>query len=125
MKEIKTSKAPEPIGPYSQAVLSENLLFISGQLAINPKNGKLIEGNIKEQSLQIFNNIKAILEEANLTLKNIAKVEVYLTDINDFKELNIIYSEIFTSKPYPARHVIEVSKLPLNAKIEIACTAIK
>ena len=124
MKEIRTNKAPEPVGPYSQAVQANNFVFISGQLAINPKTNQLVQGDIQEQTSQVFNNIKAILEEANLTLKNIVKVEIYLKDINDFKEVNKFYTKIF-SKPYPARHVVEVSNLPLNAKIEIACIACK
>ena len=124
MKEIRTNKAPEPVGPYSQAVQANNFVFISGQLAINHKTNQLVQGNIQGQTLQVFNNIKATLEEANLTLKNIVKVEIYLKDINDFKEVNKFYTKIF-SKPYPARHVVEVSNLPLNAKIEIACIACK
>ena len=124
MKEIRTNKAPEPVGPYSQAVQANNFVFISGQLAINPKTNQLVQGDIQEQTSQVFNNIKAILEEANLTLKNIVKVEIYLKDINDFKEVNKFYTKIF-SKVYPARQVVEVSNLPLNAKIEIACIACK
>ncbi len=122
MDEIKTSKAPEPVGIYSQAVKTGSYIFLSGQIPLNPKSNELINGDIKEQTLQIFNNIKEILKVKNLTFKNIVKVEVYLTNIDDFKELNKVYEKQFT-KPYPARHVVEVSKLPLNAKIETACTA--
>lgn len=122
-KQITTNNAPEAIGPYSQGILASNLLFSSGQIGINPETGELVEG-IKEQTLQVFKNIKCILEEANLSFENVIKTVVYIKNINDFSLVNEIYSNYF-SKPYPARTTIEVSNLPKNALIEIEVIAIK
>jgi len=123
-KEIKTNNAPLPVGPYSQAIMTENLIFLSGQIGINPKTGKLVEGGVEEQTKQIFSNIKAVLEEVKLNLSNIVKVSVFLKDMSDFKRVNEIYAKYF-DKPYPARSAIAVKELPLNVDIEIEVIAIK
>ncbi len=123
-REIKTNNAPLPVGPYSQAIMTENLMFLSGQIGINPKTGKLVEGGVEEQTKQIFSNIKAVLEEAELNLSDIIKVTVFLKDINDFKMVNEIYVTYF-DKPYPARSAVAIKELPLNVDIEIEVIAIK
>lgn len=123
---IYTEKAPQPIGPYSQGILVENpskILFISGQIPINPETGELIKGDIKEQARQAIENLIAVLEAAGAKVKDVAKVNVYLDDINDFGEFNKVYEEYF-GKSKPARAVVQVAKLPKNVKIEIEAIAI-
>lgn len=116
-KEIKTSKAPEALGPYSQAILNDGLLFISGQIGINPQTGEVCKG-VKAQAHQIFNNLKAICEEADVDINNTIKTTVLLANINDYVTVNKIYSEYFT-EPYPARAAYEVCRLPKGVKLEI------
>lgn len=116
-KEIKTSKAPEALGPYSQAILNDGLLFISGQIGINPETGEVRKG-VEAQAHQIFNNLKAICEEANIDINNTIKTTVLLANINDYATVNKIYSEYFT-EPYPARAAYEVCRLPKGVKLEI------
>lgn len=119
MKEIiSTQKAPAAIGPYSQAVGTGNLVFCSGQVPLVPETGALIEGGIKEQTLQVFKNIEAILAQASLTMADIVKTTVFLTDINDFADMNEVYAEYFEGN-YPARSAVQVAALPKGAKIEI------
>ena len=120
-QSIFTRKAPEAIGPYSQAVLLQNLLFVSGQIPLN-NEGSLIEGDFEKEVKQIFANIKAILNEADMDFENVLMVNVYLKDINLFSELNRIYSSYF-APPYPARAVVEVSGLPKGVRVEISVIA--
>ncbi|KPU63786.1 deaminase [Thermococcus sp. EP1] len=123
---IYTEKAPQPIGPYSQGILVENpskILFISGQIPINPETGELIKGDIKEQARQAIENLIAVLEAAGAKVEDVAKVNVYLDDINDFGEFNKVYEEYF-GKSKPARAVVQVAKLPKNVKIEIEAIVI-
>ncbi|MBA7519670.1 2-iminobutanoate/2-iminopropanoate deaminase [subsurface metagenome] len=115
---IKTQKAPLAIGPYSQAVKAGNLLFVSGQISINPKTNEFNNDNIEIQTEQVLKNIKAILEAGNSSLENVVKVTIYLQDIKDFTLVNKIYSKYFEDS-LPARACIEVSNLPKNAKVEI------
>ena len=123
MKEIIfTEKAPKPIGPYSQAIKIGNFLFISGQIPVDPESGKLVEEDIGAQTHQVLKNIKAIVEAAGGTLNNVVKVTVYLDDMDDFAEMNEVYSQYF-SESKPARAAIEVSRLPKNVKIEIEAIA--
>jgi len=125
MKEIKTEKAPKPVGPYSQAVLVENFLFLSGQIGIDPKNGKLVPG-LKNQVRQIFKNVEAILQEAGFSKKNIAKVVVYMVDLTRFGELNEVYEEFFSDvEVKPARVTVGVKELPLCAEVEIEVIAVR
>ena len=119
MKEIYTKEAPEPIGPYSQAVLSGNLLFISGQIGINSQNS-----DFREQVQTVFNNIGHILAEASMNFGNVLKVTVFIKKMENFPILNEIYATNF-EKPYPAREVVEVSALPQNADVEISLIASK
>ena len=119
---INTEKAPKPIGPYNQAVEYNGLVFISGQVALDPETGKFNQGNIREQTHQVFRNIEAILVEAGLTFSNVLKVTCLLADMNEFKEMNRIYGEYFTENE-PARAAFEVARLPLDARIEIELIA--
>lgn len=123
MKEIIYSEsAPRPIGPYSQAVRAGNLLFLSGQIGINPNTGNLVTGGIAAEARQVMSNISAVLEEANLSLENVIKVNIFLTNLSVFNEVNQIYAEYF-SEDFPVRSTIEVQGLPKGAKIEIEVIA--
>ena len=122
MKVISTQKAPAAIGPYSQAIQIGNLVYTSGQIPIDPTTGKFAEGGIKEQARQSLLNVKAILEEAGLTMKNVVKTTVFMADMNDFADMNAIYAEFF-SEPYPARSAVAVKTLPKGALVEIEAVA--
>ncbi len=122
-KLINSTKAPEAVGPFSQAIETNDLVFISGQLPIDVKTGEMQVG-IVDQTHMCFKNLISICNEANVELKNAAKVEVLLNDINDFKTVNEIY-ETYFEEPFPARVAFEVANLPLNSEIEIAATIIK
>lgn len=113
-----TDKAPAALGPYSQAVSSGSLLFISGQLPLDPATGKFVEGDIADRTHMILQNIKAIAEEAGCRLDNIVKTTIFLTDLNDFQAVNGAYGEYFPSEP-PARSTVQVAALPLGSNIEI------
>ena len=124
MKEqITTSEAPKAIGPYSQAVRVDGFLFISGILPIDPKTGQMVEMNIRDQTLQVMNNLDAILEAAGLKISNVVKTTIFLKDLSHFNEVNDIYGSFFSEIP-PARSCIEVSRLPKDALIEIEAIAI-
>ncbi len=123
-KAISTEKAPAAIGPYSQAICTGDLLFISGQLGLNPETGKLAGDTVEEQCRQSFANIKAILAEAAMTMDNVVKCIVYLTNMGDFAAVNKIYAEQFAA-PFPARCAFAVSALPAGGVIEIEVTAAK
>ncbi len=122
MQMINTDNAPKAIGPYSQAVKYENFLFISGQIAIDPKTQEFINGTIEEQTKRVMENIKAILEEADMGFDNVIKTTIYLKDINDFQKVNEIYGSYFKEHK-PARATVEVSNLPKGALIEIEVIA--
>ena len=122
MNVISTSKAPAAIGPYSQAIEVAGLVYTSGQIPIDPATGKFAEGGIKEQTRQSLLNVKAILEEAGLTLSDVVKTTVFMADMNDFADMNAIYSEFF-SEPYPARSAVAVKSLPKGALVEIEVVA--
>jgi len=121
---IKTQKVPLAIGPYSQAIRAGNLLFLSGQISINPETNEFIDGDIEIQTEQVLKNIKAILEAGNSSLEDVVKVTIYLRNMEDFALVNKIYSKYF-EKSLPARATLEVSNLPKNAKVEIDAIAIK
>lgn len=123
-KIINTTKAPAPIGPYSQAVLSNNLLFVSGQVPINAASGELIMTDIKAQTKQVMENIKAILAEADMSFDSIIKTSIFLTDMNDFTAVNEVYGSYF-SKDFPARETVQVSRLPKDVDVEISLIAAK
>lgn len=125
IKDVDTPKAPKAIGNYSQAVETNanKLLFVSGQLPIDPSTGQLIEGDIKSATRMVLNNIKSILEAGNTHIRNIVRVEIFLADMNDFQAVNEVYAEFFKERPYPARQTIEVARLPKDAQVEISCIA--
>ena len=122
MEFIITERAPKPIGPYSQAVRAGNFVFISGQIPIDPKTGEIVREDIKTQAKRALENIKAIVEAAGGSLKNIVKVNVYIKDIKLFGDFNAVYGEFF-GEHKPARVVVEVSAIPKNALIEIEAIA--
>ncbi|MDO9578529.1 MAG: RidA family protein [Candidatus Cloacimonadales bacterium] len=123
-KVISTDNVPKAVGPYSQAVWANDLLFISGQIPIDPKTGKFVSDDIKEQTKQVFKNLGAILQSAGLGYENIVKATVYLADMNDFAAMNEIYASFF-KKDFPARAAFQVVKLPLSAKVEIEAIAVR
>ncbi len=121
-KIINTKKAPKPIGPYNQAVEYNGLVFVSGQVAIDPETGKFNQGDIAEQTRQVFQNLEAILRETGMDFTNVLKVTCLLADMNEFWEMNQVYGEYFTENE-PARAAFQVAGLPLDAKIEIELIA--
>ena len=123
-KEITTNNAPKAIGPYSQAIDTPSFVFTSGQIPIDPSTGKLVSDDVKEQTIQVFKNIKGILEEAGLTFDNVVKTTVFITDMADFAAVNEIYKEYFNA-PFPARSCVQVAALPLGAKVEIETICLK
>lgn len=123
-KIINTKKAPEAIGPYSQAVLVDNSLYCSGQIAINPKTNKLIIDNIKKETNQVIKNILEILKAANFTINDIVKCTIFVKNIQDYEKINTEYASFFADSK-PARELVEVSRLPKNVNIEMSVIAIK
>lgn len=123
IKRISTDKAPAAIGPYSQALDTGNMLFISGQIPINPETGVMPE-TVEEQAKQVLTNIKNILAEAGLTMANVVKTSVFLSDLSDFAKVNEVYASFF-AEPYPARSCVQVAAIPKGAKVEIETIAVK
>ena len=124
-KIINTKKAPAPIGPYNQAVLVNNTLFTSGQIAINPENGKLVLDDIKTETKQVMENMKAVLASAEMTFENVVKTSIFIADMNDFSDINAIYGSYFNNETAPARETVQVACLPKNVNVEISMIAIK
>ena len=122
MEIISTKNAPKSIGPFSQAIVSGDHIYCSGQIALNPETMEMIGKDVTEQIKQIFTNIQGVLKSCGLDLTNIIKTTVFLKDMGDFKEMNSVYEKMFGNHK-PARTTIEVSQLPLNALIEIECIA--
>jgi 2-iminobutanoate/2-iminopropanoate deaminase len=122
-KIINSKNAPAPIGPYSQAVLYNNTLYVSGQIAIDPATGDLVTGDIVKETHQVMNNIKAILKEAGMDFSNVVKSGIFVKDLNNFGIINQVYGEYYTNNP-PARETVEVSRLPKDVNVEISCIAI-
>ena len=123
-KVISTQKAPKAIGPYSQAILSGNTLYCSGQIAINPETGKLILSSISEETNQIMKNISEVLNAAEMNLSNVVKCSIFMKDMGQYSEINDVYASYFSENP-PAREAIEVSVLPKNVNVEISVIAVK
>ena len=121
---IKTAQAPAPIGPYSQAVLAGNTLYVSGQIAINPATGELVNENIEAETRQVMQNLGAILREAGMDFGNVVKCSIFVNDMNNFARVNSVYGENFQTNP-PARETVEVSALPKFVNVEISCIAVK
>ncbi len=124
-KVIATNQAPAAIGPYSQAIETDAFVFLSGQIPINPATGEIVEGGIKEQTTQVFENISAVLKEAGLTLDNVVKTTVFLADISLFGDMNEVYARYFDGCTFPARSAFAVKQLPKGALVEIESIAVK
>ena len=122
-KVIQTDKAPKAIGPYSQAIQAGNLLFLSGQIPLDPKTGELTKGDVCQQTKQVLENIKGLLESQGLGMEDVIKVTIFLKDMGNFNQVNEVYATYFSSSP-PARSTVEVAKLPRNAEIEIEAIAL-
>ncbi len=124
-KIIETKNAPAPIGPYSQAILVNNTLYSSGQIAINPVNGNLIIENIEDETTQVMQNIKAILAAAEMNFEQVIKTTIFISNMDDFAKINNIYGSYFDENNAPARETVQVAKLPKNVNVEISIIAIK
>ncbi len=122
---IYTDKAPAPIGPYNQAVLVDNTLYTSGQIALNPATMELVWDTIEIETTQVMENMKAVLEAANMTFADVVKASIFISDMNDFAKINTIYGSYFDEKTAPARETVQVAKLPRNVNVEISMIAIK
>ena len=123
-KTILTKDAPAPIGPYSQAVISNGTLYISGQIPMNPYTEELVYGDIKEETNQVMKNISAILETAKMNMNDIDKCSIFIADMNDFQDINDVYGTYFNENP-PARETVEVARLPKDVRVEISAIASK
>ncbi len=123
IEELKTGSAPGAIGPYSQGVRAGGLLFLSGQIPIEPALGEVVPGGIEAQTHRVLKNLREVLKEGGATLASVVKTTVYLKDLNKFSEMNSVYAEYFR-EPYPARATVEVSKLPKGVELEIDAIAI-
>ncbi len=124
-KVIETKNAPAPIGPYSQAILINNILYTSGQIAINPKTGDLITNCITDETEQVMKNLKSILLAAEMNFDQVVKSTIYISNMDDFAEINKIYGSYFNEKSAPARETVQVAKLPKNVNVEISVIAYK
>lgn len=124
-KIIKTNNAPAPIGAYNQAILAGDTLYISGQIALNPVNNELVQDSIQEETEQVFRNLRAILEAAEMTFDNVVKSSIFISDMNNFTEINEVYSKYFNEDTAPARETVEVANLPKFVNVEISMIAIR
>ena len=123
-KIIFTENAPAPIGPYNQAVLKGNTLYTSGQIAIHPKTGEMVTANIEEETQQVMQNMKAVLEAAGMTFENVVKATIFIMNMNDFGSINTVYGSYFNEKTAPARETVQVACLPKNVNVEISMIAV-
>ncbi len=121
---VRTDLAPAPIGPYNQAVVANNMLFASGQIAIDPSTGDLVTGDIESETRRVMENIKAILDAAGLGFENVVKVSVFVKDMHQFGRINAVYAQYFNADTAPARELVEVANLPKFVNIEISVTAV-
>lgn len=124
-KIIKTDKAPAPIGPYNQAVLTGNMLYISGQIALNPETNELETGELQAETTRVMQNLKAILAEAGMNFENVIKTSIFISDMNNFAKINEVYGSYFNAETAPARETVEVSNLPKFVNVEISAIAVK
>lgn len=124
-KPIQTKNAPAPIGPYNQAILSGNTLYVSGQIAINPVTNDLELNSIQDETEQVMRNLRAILEAAEMDFENVVKTSIFVTDINNFTQVNEVYSKYFKEETAPARETVEVANLPKFVNVEISLIAVK
>ena len=124
-KIITTSKAPAPIGPYNQAVLSGNTLYTSGQIAFNPETMQLVLDDIKTETKQVMENMKAVLKAANMTFENVIKTSIFISDMDNFLKINEVYGSFFDDATAPARETVQVARLPKDVNVEISMIAVK
>ena len=122
-KIIKTDKAPAPVGPYNQAVIHNDTLYASGQIALDPANGQLVMDTIEAETHQVMINIKAILDAAGLTFRDVLKCSIFVSDINNYSRINAVYAEYFDEEHAPARELVEVANLPKLVNVEISIIA--
>ncbi len=126
MKEIIiTSDAPDPVGPYNQAIKAGETLYLSGQIAIDPKTGELVLNSIEDETHQVFKNLKAVLAKNDMTFENIVKCTVFVSDMNNYGRINTVYGEYFDDATAPARELVEVARLPKDVNIEISAIAVR
>ena len=121
---VTTPLAPAAIGPYSQGILVDNRLYVSGQIAIDPDTDSLIDGSIEEETECVLDNIGAVLKAASMGFENVVRCEVFMTDMNDYAQINEVYARYFNESP-PARPAVQVAELPRNARVEISCIAVR
>lgn len=124
-KIITTPNAPAPIGPYSQAILNNGTLYISGQIPINPETNDLISSSIKDETTQVMKNLEAVLNAANMTFENIVKTSIFISDMRNFSEINAVYATYFNEATAPARETVEVANLPKYVNVEISAIAVQ
>lgn len=124
-KIIRTSKAPAPIGPYNQAVLAGDTLYVSGQIALDPSNGSLYIGPIEEETRLVMENLRAVLEEAGMSFSQVVKASIFVKDMNQFSQINEVYAGYFDADSAPARETVEVSNLPKFVNVEISVIAVR
>lgn len=123
-RAISIPGAPAPIGPYSQAILANDTLYVSGQIPLNPSTGELVNESIEASTTQVMENLKALLNEAGMSFENVVKCSIFLKDLGNFNLVNDVYASYFTSTP-PARETVEVARLPKDVQVEISCIAIR
>ncbi len=123
-KVIQTTDAPNPLGPYNQAILSNDTLYISGQIAIDPSTDKIVTDTIEDETQQVMKNLKAVLKAADMTFENVVKSSIFISDMNDFGKINQVYGSYFKEETAPARETVEVARLPKNVGVEISMIAV-
>ena len=124
LKPVLTDNAPKPIGPYSQAIEAGEMVFVSGQIPLDPKTGALLDGDVQDQTRLVMNNLKAVLLAAGCSMDQVAKTTIFVKDMNDFGKINEVYGEFFGDVA-PARATVEVARLPKDVKVEIDCVAVR
>lgn len=122
---IKTNKAPLPIGPYNQAILANDMLYASGQIALDPTTNELVKGDIKKETKQVMENLSAVLEAAEMNFSNVLKCSIFISDMNDFTSINEVYGSYFNDETAPARETVQVAVLPKNVNVEISLIAMR
>ena len=125
IQEVKTDKAPAPVGPYSQAIKAGEFIFCSGQIALDPETGELVNPDIETETAKVMENLKAVLEAAGSSLDRVVKTTIFVRDMNDFGSINKVYGSFFSTSSPPARATVQIAALPKGAGVEIECIALK
>lgn len=123
IEEVRTDRAPAPVGPYSQAVIHEGLVYVSGQIPLDPQTGEIVPGEIEAQAERVFANLRAVLEAAGSSIQRVLRASIYLTDLSLFPRFNAVYAKHFNGDPKPARSTLGVAALPLGAQVEVDVVA--